>query len=279
MSDLQTSIQRMLDQLDSPSIKAIREVQEKIDRFQSPGLKAMLETKQRIDAIINRPELVKHVRLIKYHHAFLDKETNYIRQIGSITSSYDKTIQLLKGLDLSSFEFELDEENNLEVSDYELLPQSELDVPESKIIIVNQFSHIQKTISEIYKDNNQLYNIHHREFEEMMAELLRSRDFKVELTKKTRDGGTDIIALQDLAGLPIKMLIECKKYAANRKIGVDIIRGFSHVVNTKQANKGIIFTTSYFTADARKEQQQYMPYLLDLRDYQDVIKWVNSYVE
>jgi restriction system protein len=112
-----------------------------------------------------------------------------------------------------------------------------------------------------------------------MAELLRSRDFEVFLTKKTKDGGTDIIALQNMAGLPFKMLIECKRYTANRKIYVEIIRGFSHVVNTNKANKGIIFTTSYFTADAKKEQELSMPYLLGLRDYHDIIQWVNAYVE
>jgi len=186
---------------------------------------------------------------------------------------------LLMRLDLKDYNFQAAEDDELELTSYELLPESDLAVPENKIVLLNEVSHIQKIIAAIYKDNSQLYQIHHREFEEMMAELLKSRDFEVFLTKKTRDGGTDIIALQNLAGMPIKMLVECKKNAPTRKIGVDVIRGFSHVVNTKQANKGIIFTTSYFTADARKEQQQYMPYLLDLKDYRDVIGWVNAYVE
>ncbi len=279
MSDLQTSIQRMLDQLDPPGIKAIREVQKKVESYQSPGLKAILETKKKMDAMINRPEFVRHAQLVKYHHSFLGKEIQYYRHHASFTTSFTRVMGLLENLDLLPDEFELSEDDEIELVDYDLLPEADLVVPESKIVLLNQFSQIQKTIDDIYKNNEQLYHIHHREFEEMMAELLRSRDFEVYLTKKTRDGGTDIIALQNLAGLPIKMLIECKKYAPNRKIGVDIIRGFSHVVNTKQANKGIIFTTSYFTADARKEQQLYMPYLLDLRDYHDVINWINSYVE
>lgn len=279
MSDLQSSIQRMRDQLDPPGLRAMREVQEKLDRLQPPGLKAMLETQRKFDAMITRPEFLKSVQLFKFHNSFLARDTDYFGKISRFTTSYDRMMQLLKGPDLSAYDFEAEEDDDLVLTDYDLIGDSMIESSESKIILLNEATYIQKTIAAIYKDNKQLYQIHHREFEEMMAELLRSRNFEVFLTKKTRDGGTDIIALQNMAGLPFKMLIECKRYAPNRKIGVDIIRGFSHVVNTNKANKGVIFTTSYFTADARKEQELSMPYLLDLRDYHDVIQWVNAYVE
>ncbi|MDB5088586.1 MAG: hypothetical protein JWR09_2580 [Mucilaginibacter sp.] len=279
MSDLQSSIQRMLDQLDPPGLRAIREVQEKLDRLQPPGLKAMLESQRKFDALFVRPEFLKSAQLFKFHQSFLLGDHNFISKINSFTTSYERTLQFFKGLDLKVYDFSAEEDDELEVTDYDLIGGPAMESPETKIILLNEANHIQKTIDAIYKDNQQLYRIHHREFEEMMAELLRSRDFEVFLTKRTRDGGKDIIALQNLAGLPFKMLIECKKYAPTRKIGVDIIRGFSHVVNTNKANKGIIFTTSYFTADAKKEQELSMPYLLDLRDYHDVIQWVNTYVE
>jgi HJR/Mrr/RecB family endonuclease len=279
MSDFQSSIQRMLDQLDPPVLKAIREASEKFDQLKSPAFQHIMESQRTLHKLINEPEFVKVVRLLKYHNTLLPKEISYFSEIAATTASYNQTLQLLKRLNLKDYDFETAEDDDLELTSYELIPESNLTVPDTKIILLNEVSHIQKTIAAIYKDNAQLYHIHHREFEEMMAELLKSRDFEVFLTKKTRDGGTDIIALQNHAGIPIKMLVECKKYAPARKIGVDVIRGFSYVVNTKQANKGIIFTTSYFTADARKEQQQYMPYLLDLNDYHDVINWINAYVE
>jgi len=53
-----------------------------------------------------------------------------------------------------------------------------------------------------------------RQFEEVTAEIFRAKGFEVELTKRTRDGGKDIIAFhKDKLGFKTKYLIECKHYA------------------------------------------------------------------
>jgi restriction endonuclease Mrr len=145
----------------------------------------------------------------------------------------------------------------------------------SKNIIIDDSKRIQKIIYDVYKDNSNLLKVNGREFEEMIAELLYKQGYKVELTKRTRDGGYDIIALMDLKmHHPLKFLVECKQ--TKLKVGVDVIRKFKEVIDTEKANRGIIVTTSYFTRDALKKQQE-IPYLLDYRDKDKVIEWVKEY--
>jgi HJR/Mrr/RecB family endonuclease len=146
----------------------------------------------------------------------------------------------------------------------------------SPIIFLDEVSRVKRIIADIYYDNGLLNKIEPREFEEIVAEMLRGKGFKVELTKQTRDNGYDLLAISEENGFPLKYLVECKRYAERRKIGVDIVRGFKEVVESENANKGIIVTTSYFTKDARDKKEK-TPYLLDYRDKDDVINWVSEY--
>lgn len=147
---------------------------------------------------------------------------------------------------------------------------------EAKAVVVEQTKSVKKIITDIYKDNSKLLNIEPRQFEEMIAELLYSKGFEVELTKQTKDNGFDIIALKFLEkNFPLKFLVECKRFRKD-KVGVEIVRSFKEVVQSENANKGIIATTSYFTRDANKKRLE-TPYLLDYKDKDDVLNWVAEY--
>jgi hypothetical protein len=149
--------------------------------------------------------------------------------------------------------------------------------PQKRDFIFNETSRIQKIIFDVYRDNSILYKITPFEFEKVIAELLKFQGFKVELTKQTRDGGFDIIALRYIDNHnPLKFLVECKRFAENNKIGVEIIRSFKEVIQSENANRGLIVTTSYFTSDAQKKQRE-VPYLLDFKDKDDVMNWVKDY--
>jgi HJR/Mrr/RecB family endonuclease len=161
--------------------------------------------------------------------------------------------------------------------DYTLISE-ENNEPESQIILLDEGSRIKRIITDIYQDNKKIYTIQPNDFEDMIAELLRSQQFEVELTKRTRDGGYDLIAVKSLGDFAIRFLVECKRHAADRKIGVGIVRSFRDVINTQGANKGIIVTSSYFSPDAKKERLKGKPYMLDFRDHDDVINWVNRYI-
>lgn len=120
-----------------------------------------------------------------------------------------------------------------------------------------------------------------REFEEVIAELFRSKGFQVDLTKRTRDGGKDIIAIHtDVFGIQNKYFIECKHYAETNKVGVDVVRTLHGVKNTKDGpNKTIVATTSTFTTDARKfvEQEIASKWDMSLADYDEIVKWIHDY--
>lgn len=135
---------------------------------------------------------------------------------------------------------------------------------------------IPKIITDIYNDHSIFNKVESRQFEEIMAELLRSQGYKVELTKQTKDGGYDILALASLKGnIPVKVLVECKRY--KNKVGVGIIRSFKEVVMSNDANMGIIATTGLFTTGAWRKKEQ-TPYLLDFRDKDAIISWVEDYM-
>ena len=147
----------------------------------------------------------------------------------------------------------------------------------AKNIIIGTSSKIKDILFDIYLNNENLYKISPREFEKVIAELLYHNGFEVELTKQTRDHGFDIIALKHMDNLsPIKYLVECKRYSPKNKIGVEMIRSFKEVIWTEQANKGLFVTTSYFSIDAIKKRKE-MPYLLDYKDKDEIINWVNEY--
>jgi hypothetical protein len=57
---------------------------------------------------------------------------------------------------------------------------------------------------------NELRLIDRRKFEEVVAEIFDGFGYEVELTKQTRDGGKDIIAIKRCEA-NLKFLIECKR--------------------------------------------------------------------
>jgi len=120
-----------------------------------------------------------------------------------------------------------------------------------------------------------------REFEEVVAEIFIGKGFEVALTKRTRDGGKDIIAIHtDALGIKNKYFIECKRHAEDNTVGVDIVRGLQGVKNTKDGpNKTVIATTSFFTADAKKfvENEAASKWDMTLADFDDLVNWINEY--
>lgn len=143
------------------------------------------------------------------------------------------------------------------------------------------YDSISELIFALKEANYLLDELTPRQFEEVVAEVFRKKGFKVDITKRTRDGGKDIIAIQtDSLGLENKYFIECKRYSEKNKISVDIVRSLYGVHNTADGpNKSIIVTTSTFTTDARKFVKQEIPssWHLDLVDRELLTSWLKEY--
>lgn len=129
-------------------------------------------------------------------------------------------------------------------------------------------------IDRILQDQDAIYKISPREFEELVAEVFSRQGYNVELTPPTRDGGCDIIATRNINGIPYMILIECKRYGINNKVDVKLVRSLLGVQSDRKANKAILVTSSLFTKDARRfaERQEHLISLVDINDLLDMMR-------
>ncbi|MGG7468310.1 restriction endonuclease [Chryseobacterium arthrosphaerae] len=271
-------IQKLINSLQKSSpthLEEILKAQNWFNELNKPTQKQLLINQQWLEKIeqINKSlnygnHLINFTKSfnVTYNNSYLD----FIKQIDKVSNiGYSGQI-------LNSFIFHKYDFADL-IDSYEDESSNNVAEVNTKQVILDETTRIRQIIFEIYLNNEQLYKLHPREFEKLIAELLYNKGFEVELTKQTRDNGYDILAMKYIDGFsPIKYLVECKKYAENHKVGVEIVRGFKEVLSTEQANKGLIVTTSYFSKDAIKKQQE-TPLLLEYKDKNEVINWVNEY--
>lgn len=130
-------------------------------------------------------------------------------------------------------------------------------------------------ISDLRKNFDHVYNIDPREFEKVVAELLKHQGFTTHLTKATRDGGKDIIAISnDL--FQTNHIIECKRHKRDNKVSVDIVRQLLGVMSLRNYPHGVIVTTSTFSKPAIAERDL-VPNRLSLHDFNSLQNWISSY--
>lgn len=128
---------------------------------------------------------------------------------------------------------------------------------------------------------HELYGIPPNIFEEVVGEVLASYGWQVDLTPKSKDGGYDIFAISPTTApeTEASWIIECKRYAPHRPVGVDIVRALygSNLLNRGDQGAGMkmLATTSYFTAGAKAFKAS--RYDLALRDYEGILDWLNTY--
>jgi uncharacterized protein YjbI with pentapeptide repeats len=115
-----------------------------------------------------------------------------------------------------------------------------------------------------------------RTFEELIAELLRGFGWEIQLTQPSKDGGYDIFGLyRDQSGVKHTWIVECKRWSAERKVGIDIARALYTVKQEHGIGGALLATTSSFTAGVRAFKSS--RYDFDLRDYAAVLEWINTY--
>ena len=153
----------------------------------------------------------------------------------------------------------------------------ELLLPKAGLILQVDLSDINdELIKYLAKHPELMHDMEPRKFEELVAALFRAKGFHVELTPATRDGGFDMRAFQrkDI-GLCLT-LIECKRYAPDHRVSVDVVRGLYGVTENEGATTGLLVTTSSFTKDARSFQDQNR-YRIHLADHAELQKWLNEH--
>lgn len=122
-----------------------------------------------------------------------------------------------------------------------------------------------------------MYDLEPRRMEELIAAILRNQGFEVKLTPETRDGGFDMVAARhDIFTGRTTYLIECKRYAPQRKVGVGVVRSLMGIVLAGAANKGIIVTTSFFSEPARQLAEEHSVHI-SLKDFSSLKSWLGDY--
>lgn len=121
-----------------------------------------------------------------------------------------------------------------------------------------------------------LFTIQPRQFEEIIGKVFSKFNMKINLTKQTRDGGYDIIAFKDDFYTKNKYIIECKRYAKEKKVSIDVVQRLYGIKQSIGATKAFIVISSSFSKTAidfaRKHQWE-----LDLIDFNDLTKWLAHY--
>jgi HJR/Mrr/RecB family endonuclease len=141
----------------------------------------------------------------------------------------------------------------------------------SDIVIVND-----ELLAYLKSHPTLLYELTPRKFEEVIAVVLKGLGYDVELTRQSRDGGKDLYAVHHSRLGDHLYLVECKRYAPDRPVGVDIVRSLYGVVQQERATMGVVVTTSYFTKAAR-EFRNAVSYSMTLKEYKDLEHWLRDY--
>ena len=143
------------------------------------------------------------------------------------------------------------------------------------LIQVTEYLNIE-LLKQLKSNPSKIQSLHWRGFEELIAELLSFYGWQVSLTSKTRDNGYDIFAInKDISGVTHSWLIECKKWSPERTIGIDIIRSLYTVKNDLSVGNVMLATTSHFSSEVEKYKMT--KYDLELKDYGNIINWMNEY--
>ena len=101
-------------------------------------------------------------------------------------------------------------------------------------------------------------------FERLSQRILRESGFtRVEVTGRSGDGGIDGIGVLRINLVSFHVLFQCKRWKAS--VGAGVVRDFRGAM-IGRADKGLIITTSNFTADARREATRDGAPAIDLID-------------
>ena len=113
-----------------------------------------------------------------------------------------------------------------------------------------------------------------RTFEKLLADILASMGFEIELQRGTKDGGVDIFAIrnQELIGAQ-RFLIQAKRY--KNKVGVEPVRQLMFLHQHHRVTKVCLATTALFTKGAWNLAEQYK-WQLELRDFDGVHDWIRQ---
>lgn len=152
----------------------------------------------------------------------------------------------------------------------------QLDVNEPKVGLEELADHLARRVSDVY-------SLSPRRFEELVGYIFRNLGYCVRQTQQTRDGGHDLVLLgrsgkdrcSELA------IVECKKYASDRRVSVGVVRQVLGVQLETGVRKAKIVASTLFTQPAIQTAQRVRSgnsgYELELVDIQRLTEILGVY--
>ncbi|MCK9688903.1 pentapeptide repeat-containing protein [Scleromatobacter humisilvae] len=124
------------------------------------------------------------------------------------------------------------------------------------------------------RNPKRLHDIHWRAFEEVIAEILSSFGWSVQLTQPSKDGGYDILGIhKDISGISSAWIVECKRW--HESVGIEVARSLYTVKNEMRVSGAILATTSNFTQGVLDFKSS--RYDFDLKNYAAIVEWLGQY--
>ncbi|MBI3916832.1 MAG: restriction endonuclease [Betaproteobacteria bacterium] len=145
---------------------------------------------------------------------------------------------------------------------------------ERKVILEPISDHLLKKLQE---RPGLLFGLSPRKFEEVIAEIMEGFGADVSLTPNGRDRGRDIFAIFKTPVGNILTLVQCKRYAPDRKVGRPALAEFLYTIRDQdKANLGLVATTSAFSREAEMLAAENQ-WQLKLADFAGIKKWLEQY--
>jgi len=124
----------------------------------------------------------------------------------------------------------------------------DFDINSDEVLLEEIGTYLRKNFSDIY-------SLDWRKFEELVADIYKQKGYEVVLTAKTKDNGADALIINNGK---ITSIIECKKYAENRKIGIEYVRSLVGACVDWNVKKAYLVSTSDHTVYAENKRQSYI---------------------
>lgn len=157
-----------------------------------------------------------------------------------------------------------------------------VDNPFAELIIIPDFVEVvavcnNELIAFLRKHPELARQIPPRTFEELIAEILKTYGYEIELTAPTRDFGVDIVGIKK-TGLvvPQTIVVEAKRWKQQNKVGIGLVQRLEGTRIGMQADRGLLVTTSDFSRDAYKAVETIYRKIA-LKNYEAVNDWLRSY--
>ena len=154
------------------------------------------------------------------------------------------------------------------------LYQNKICIPEPPQLI-SDIRIVNNLIQTIYKTPEDIYKLTSRQFEELIAELFTRQGYSVQLTKETRDGGKDLMILENNIFGSFLIYGECKKYSKDTHVGVKLVRELYGTVIADKATAGVMITSSYFSSEAKSYTEK-IKHQMSLIDYNILKFWLEK---